>query len=78
MVLDMIEKILRMDTQERKKDSFIAFLKLGHHLFANVQAISLHEVEALKVMKEAKDAKAEVGRLKDALKENSTEVEHLN
>ncbi|KAG1355341.1 hypothetical protein COCNU_07G014530 [Cocos nucifera] len=58
--------------------------KLGHHLFANIEAVNIHEAEASKAAKEAdvakveaQESKAEVEHLKEALKEKSTEVEHL-
>ncbi|KAG1347720.1 putative ensconsin-like [Cocos nucifera] len=71
IIPNIIEKILRADNQEKKKDCFVAFIELGHHLFANVEAVSLRKIEIVRATKEvetaraeAKDAWAEVKRLK--------------
>ncbi|KAG1365001.1 hypothetical protein COCNU_12G000010 [Cocos nucifera] len=74
IILNIIERILKMDDQERKKKNFAIFLELDTTFLANVEVVNLHKVEASKAMEVAKEYKAEVEHLKET---HSTKVGHL-
>ncbi|KAG1327668.1 hypothetical protein COCNU_01G016020 [Cocos nucifera] len=81
ILLDIIKRMLRSDDEERMRNSYMAFIELGQHLFTNLEAINLHKTEISRAIKEAKtiqteakNARAESECLREA---HSTEVGHL-
>ncbi|KAG1327735.1 hypothetical protein COCNU_01G016690 [Cocos nucifera] len=63
--------MVHMDDEERIRESFVAFLELGHYLYAHAEAMNLHKAEASKAIQEAQ---AEVEHLREA---HSAEVRCL-
>ncbi|KAG1360554.1 putative ensconsin-like [Cocos nucifera] len=42
---EIIERMLQTNDEDRMKDSYMAFIGLGHHLFANMETVNLHKAE---------------------------------
>ncbi|KAG1327731.1 hypothetical protein COCNU_01G016650 [Cocos nucifera] len=70
-----------MEDAEKFDESFAAYLKLGHYMFAHSKAADLHQAEASKTLQEVQAkverVQAEVNHLKAASKIQATEIEHL-
>ncbi|KAG1327679.1 hypothetical protein COCNU_01G016130 [Cocos nucifera] len=73
--------MVRTKDAERFDESFVAYLEVGHYLFAHWKLADLHQVEASKALQEAQveteRVQSEVDHLKVALEIQTIEVECL-